>query len=391
MPKFICKNCKQVFEGIDDLQCPLCDSRGPGFHNFHNSDKHLKEQIPRIVEERQKAGLEGLVGGLQAVIINTEPEHLKAAAADFLKYTGLDFTDAFQSPDEEKTIVLKRAGSADFILRTRANNHNPFRELNLYPKSSHLPDTRLETFVFKTPDIEKYVAIQKNRGVEFLTNNIIRKDNYSFIQTKPSIYTGNSLGFIQWNNDKGDYFSQDCKKLELNLKKPASPHLADIFELDHCATRLHAVDRDNAIMEFMNLTNYNFDFAIYVKVFNSITNVARLSADDYAMVFTSGISPYTNDQESGPTEKFIHNYGTRVHHMAFRTENITETYEALKQDGMEFLIELVGNEDEGLRQTFTQPSPHTLLVNEYIQRYGEFDGFFTRSNVTLLTGATDKQ
>lgn len=391
MSKFICKNCKQVFEGIDETQCPLCDSEGPGFHNFHNSDRHLKEQVPRIVEDRQKAGLDGLVGGLQAVVINTEPQHLKAAAAEFLKYTGLNFADAFQTPEEEKNIILKRAGSADFILRTRGDNNNPFRELNLCPKSSHLPDTRLETFVFKTPDIEKYVAIQKNRGVEFLTDHIIKKDHYSFIQTKPSIYTGNSLGFIQWNNREGDYFSQDCRKLELNLKKPDSPHLANIFELDHCATRLHAVDRDDAIMEFMYLTNYNFDFAIYVKVFNSITNVARLSADDYAMVFTSGISPYTNDEESGPTEKFIHNYGTRVHHMAFRTENITETYEALQRDGMEFMIELVGNEDEGLRQTFTEPSPHTLLVNEYIQRYGGFDGFFTRSNVTLLTGATDKQ
>ena len=29
--------------------------------------------------------------------------------------------------------------------------------------------------------------------------------------------------------------------------------------------------------------------------------------------------------------------------------------------------------------------------NEYIHRYSDFDGFFTKSNVTLLTGATDKQ
>ncbi len=95
----------------------------------------------------------------------------------------------------------------------------------------------------------------------------------------------------------------------------------------------------------MELTNYNFDFAIYVKptvilIFNSITNVARLSQSDFAMVFTSGISPYTSDTESGPTEKFIHNYGTRVHHMAFHTEKIEDTFAALKENGMDFLIEL---------------------------------------------------
>lgn len=41
----------------------------------------------------------------------------------------------------------------------------------------------------------------------------------------------------------------------------------------------------------MELTNYNFDLAIYVKLFNSITNLARLSAGDFAMVFISGIAP----------------------------------------------------------------------------------------------------
>ena len=58
---------------------------------------------------------------------------------------------------------------------------------------------------------------------------------------------------------------------------------------------------------------------------------------------------------------------------------------------MDFLIGLVGNEQEGLKQTFSVPSENTLLVNEYIHRYGDFDGFFTASNVTLLTGATNKQ
>ena len=58
---------------------------------------------------------------------------------------------------------------------------------------------------------------------------------------------------------------------------------------------------------------------------------------------------------------------------------------------MRFLIELVGSPEEGLRQTFTEASKNTLLVTEYIHRYGDFDGFFTRSNVTRLTAATERQ
>ena len=121
------------------------------------------------------------------------------------------------------------------------------------------------------------------------------------------------------------------------------------------------------------------------------TSVVRLSPRDFAMVFTSGISPYISDEASGPTEKFIQNYGTRVHHIAFQTEDIEDTYNALGNDGMKFLIELVGSPKEGLKQTFTEPSENTLLVNEYIHRYGHFNGFFSKSNVTLLTEATGKQ
>jgi hypothetical protein len=58
---------------------------------------------------------------------------------------------------------------------------------------------------------------------------------------------------------------------------------------------------------------------------------------------------------------------------------------------MSFMIELVGGPSEGLHQTFTDPSDNTLLVTEYIHRYGGFTGYFTISNVTALTLATGKQ
>ena len=77
--------------------------------------------------------------------------------------------------------------------------------------------------------------------------------------------------------------------------------------------------------------------------------------------------------------------------MVFKTEKIEDSFVAQRDDCVGFLIELVGSGEEGLKQTFTVASSHTLLVNEYIRRYDDFDGFFTRSNVTLLTEATEKQ
>lgn len=386
MAQLICSKCMKVHTA-EGKKCPECGAGPPVVYNFRNSDDFLKKETAKVLTERKEAGLQGLVGGLACVIINTEPENQKAAIAELLQYTGLQFEGAIEDV-EYVTGILKRKGSADFLIRSRKKG-NPFTEFNTFPKSEHVPNTRLETFVFYTKDIEKYVSIQKSRGVKFLSD-IVHTDNYSFVQTIPSKYTGNSLGLIQWKI-KGDYSTAESEVLNWQMEKPDSAYLKNIKELDHTAARVKAQHRDAAIIEFMELTNYNFDFAIYVKVFNSITNVARLSQSDFAMVFTSGISPYISDAESGPTEKFIHNYGTRVHHMAFHTEKIEDTFAALKEDGMDFLIELVGSPREGLKQTFTVASENTLLVNEYIHRYGDFDGFFTRSNVTLLTGATGRQ
>lgn len=390
MAKMICSKCRKVYDRSKNGKCPHCKSSSPTVYEFKNSDERLKKEIPQVLKERKKDGLEGLVGGLECVILNVEPDRQKPAVKELLRYTGLEFAGAFQD-SHYRTCLLKTKGSADFLIRSRKGKDNPFATINKFPKSKHLPHTRLETFVFRTKDIEKYVSIQKKRGVRFMTDNIIHSDNFSFIQTVPSDFTGNSLGFIQWRGKPGNYATSESEVLDWQMEKPQRDYQKNIGELDHTATRVQAESRDAAIIEFMKLTNYNFDISYYVKTLNSITNVARLPESIFAMVFTSGISPYISDKESGPTEKFIHHYGPRVHHMAFRTKHIDDTFSALKADDMEFLIELVGSPKEGLKQTFTMPSEHTLLINEYIHRFPNFDGFFTQSNVTLLTQATDKQ
>jgi len=390
MAKLICQRCKSVFDVPHGETCPRCDMKDPHVYPFQNSDDYLNREVPRVLEERKRSGLEGLVGGLECVIINTEPDKQRDTVDEFLRTTGLEVDEAFED-SRHRTVVLKTEESADFLVRARKGETNLFSQYNAFPKSNHLPNTRLETFVFHVHDIEKYISIQKSRGVRFMTDDILETDHYRFIQTLPMKSTGTSISVIQWKSEHGSYASQEAKSLDWAFEKPGAAHLSNIKGLDHTALRVRAKDRDATIIEFMELTNYTFDFAIYVKMFNSITNVARLSDETFAMVFTSGITAYTDDETSGPTETFIHNYGTRVHHLAFHTEQIETTYAALQDNGMKFLIELVGSPQEGLKQTFSEPSGNTLLVNEYIHRYGDFDGFFTKSNVTRLTEATKKQ
>ncbi|HNV72353.1 MAG TPA: hypothetical protein PKO06_21775, partial [Candidatus Ozemobacteraceae bacterium] len=201
-----------------------------------------------------------------------------------------------------------------------------------------------------------------------------------------------SIGLVQWKSGKrSSWRSASARMLDRRLVKPEHPCLSDIGRLDHCATRVRAQERDAAILEFLNLTNYHFDFAVYVDSLNSITNVSRLGVNDFALVFTSGISPFVDEATSGPTEKFAHTHGPRVHHLAFDCRNIENVVSELEKHGQRYLEKLVGSREEGLKQIFTVASKHTLLVNEYIQRYDGFDGFFTKSNVTKLTRATLQQ
>jgi len=361
-----------------------------GGDGLARQEVEILEQAPLVIDSRKDAGLEGIVGGLDAVIINTGYDRLVPAATELLRYTGHRCTGSF-TDSSFFTCVLSCTGSPSLVLRSRNGGWNPFEPFNTAPLAKMLPDTRLETLVFSTPDIREYSAIQKERGVAFLTDTPVKLRHGLFIQTPPSRFTGNSLGFVEWQGDTKSYVPVSGISEEPVPDKPPYGHLNAISVLDHAATRVRAQERNAAILEFLSLTNYHYDFAVYVKSLNSITSVARRDPDDFAMVFTSGIAPDMGDDATGPTEKFIRNYGTRVHHIAFRTEDIVNTVAALKADRLEFLLDLVGSPDEGLRQIFSMPSPHTMLVTEYIQRFGDFDGFFTKSNVEKLTQATEKQ
>jgi 4-hydroxyphenylpyruvate dioxygenase-like putative hemolysin len=368
---------------------PACSSCGADCYDFSNNDEFLLAEAPKVIAQRRSDGLEGLVGGLNSVIINTEPDRRDTAVSELLRFTGLQLDAAFED-DDCITCVLKTGGSADFLLRSRKTD-NPFPSTARYPKAASLPNTRLETLVFDVTDLGQYVAIQRARGVEFLTDEIVASDTHLFIQTIPSTFTDVSIGFIQWLRPGRDYRRASSRPITPEVASPDKGILENVKEFDHAAIRVEATERDAAILEFMMLTNYNFEFSIYVKLFNSITNVSRLAGENFALVFTSGIRPFESDESSGPTEKFLHNYGRRVHHMAFRTERIEETFAELQERGMEFLITLIGSETEGLKQTFSVASENTLIVNEYIRRYGDFDGFFSPKNVMLLTGSTDRQ
>lgn len=81
-------------------------------------DEYRKNEAYRVLNEREDAGLSGIVGGLACVIVNTEQDRQRAAVEELLRYTGLKLTEAFEDL-QYKTCVLRTEGSADLLVRSR--------------------------------------------------------------------------------------------------------------------------------------------------------------------------------------------------------------------------------------------------------------------------------
>ena len=144
-------------------------SRDPDKVSLSSEEEELIQDVLQAVSERGDAGLEGLVGGLDSIVITTEPDNLVPAVYELLRYTGLSCQEAFFDADSQ-SYVLSLSGSASLIVRSRGGARNPFAVVNKARLTAHLPHTRLETFIFSTQDIRQYMAIQKKRGVKFLTD-----------------------------------------------------------------------------------------------------------------------------------------------------------------------------------------------------------------------------
>ena len=158
-----------------------------------------------------------------------------------------------------------------------------------------------------------------------------------------------------------------------------------------------------AILEWLSLSSYYYWGSYDIKDQNSSTNVTKSvhhasEIRSPAKVFTANNTPYfVNHLEKlpSPTETFVRNYGPRLHHIALAVrdgetegrENIEHVVKQITAQGRDFLLDVIGSKEQGLKQIFSSASEHSSLIIEYVQRFGEFDGFFAKDNVAELTHA----
>ncbi|MEM7222642.1 MAG: hypothetical protein AAF495_06670 [Pseudomonadota bacterium] len=386
-----------------------------------NSD-FFNEYRLKIYERRKSSGLEDLLDRLRGIVVQVEHGDALAYMEELYLMTPYRFSCA-RLNETHKVFFLENKPETPhlIVLEPLSPNYNDdMTRLNmLYPMARPKPNARYIGEVFSTKDKDETRKVLESHEIRFHypneeANPFFANEHFTF--TVPSDFTGNRVGYTDFDLSDVDGLCAG-EKLGLSHDEQARLEAADqktkendisnlLLGLDHMATRILAGEREDAILEFLTLSNHYFWGAYNINDMNSSTNVTRNpNVDDEkhspAKVFTANNTPSFVNSFEGlpmPTENFVRNYGRRMHHMAYEVldgdhksgeKNIDYVVGTIKDNGIPFLAHIVGEckDEPNLKQIFSKHSQYSLLITEYVERCYGYEGFFTKSNVAALTEA----
>ena len=376
----------------------------------------------KIFERRKQSGLDDLLGHMRGVVISVEHGDAFAYLCELYLMGPYRVSSSFRSSTHRVFILTSRPEFPRLIVMEPLSTdyRDEITMFNLlYPLSAAKPNARYVGEIFHTKDVQETRSVLESHNIRFNyhheTKNPIFTDS-EFTFTFPSDFTRNRVGYCQVDFDEPGSLRLG-EPFELTAAEQNQLAVIDEFAtaqrlnplvlgLDHMATRILAGEREDAILEFLTMSNYYFWGAYNIADMNSSTNVNRNSSvkDDKqspAKVFTANNTPsFVNsfEQLPMPTENFVRNYGRRMHHMAYEVldgnhrdgeKNVDYVVNTLRDKGIAFLAHVVGEclDDPNLKQIFSKHSKYSILISEYVERCHGYDGFFTKSNVAALTAA----
>ena len=377
----------------------------------------FNEFLIKLLEDRDRIGLTDMIRQIDALMITVEPGCSIAYIKELSLMTPYHYLVTLESETHWTHILRIDMRSPDILVREvrDPNVSGIFRSLNeVYPIGAHKPNSRYMGEIFRVTNLHEVVELQRAREIRFFNQDQIRKlelpGNLALV--KPSPYTHNVVGY--WERPESELriyalgnsiIHNEVNKAYVEAKNIQAKVGLDqlILPVDHLATRVYSQNREAAILEYLTLSSYYYWGSYNIEDQNSSTNVTKsihYPHESYspAKVFTAANHPYFVNHIVGlpsPTENFVRNYGPRLHHIALSVadgetkgmENIDYVVETIRAQGKDFLLDVIGSKEEGLKQIFSSASEHSSLIVEYVQRYGDFQGFFTKDNLASLTMA----
>lgn len=386
-------------------------------HGDKVNSTFFEENLVRLLKERDALGLTEIIHEIDALMITVDPGHSIQYIAELALMTPYHYLVTLETEQHWSHVLRIDLNSPDILLREvkDPNLRGIFRSLNeVYPVGANKPNSRYMGEIIRVTDLHSVVEMQQQREFRFFNQDELRKLELpgNLAVSKPSPYTHNIVAYLEREPNEPRVYALGVSviKPEVQAAYVEAKTLQNklgindlLLPLDHLATRVYSQNREVAILEYLSWSSYYFWGAYNIRDQNSSTNVTKSvhhlpESKSPAKVFTANNTPYfINHLEHlpSPTETFVRNYGPRLHHMAFSVkdgerngkEHIDIVVDAIAENGKGFLLDVIGSKEEGLKQIFSNASEHSSLIIEYVQRYGSFDGFFTKQNVAKLTEA----
>ncbi len=377
----------------------------------------FEEYLQRLLEERDRVGLTDMIHQIEALMLTVDPGASAQYIGEICLMTPYHYLVSLESESHWTHVLRIDMNSPDLLIREVKDPgiRGIFRSLNeVYPIGASKPNSRYMGEILRVDNLHEVVALQREREFRFFSQEEIRRLEMpgNLAVSKPSPYTHNIVCYMERPEHELRVYAlgissirQDIQISYLQAKERQAASGIDqmLMPIDHLATRIYSQNREVAILEWLSWSSYYYWGSYDIKDQNSSTNVTKSThgfeeANSPAKVFTANNTPYfVNHLEKlpSPTETFVRNYGPRLHHLAIAVrdgyingqENIDYVVDVIRQHGKEFLLDVIGSKEEGLKQIFSSASEHSSLIVEYVQRFGEFDGFFTKQNVAELTHA----
>ena len=388
----------------------------PRYGDKRNS-RFFEDYLVSLLEERDRIGLTGMIRQIDALMITVEPGNSLAYVGELCLMTPYHYLVTLESEQHATHILRIGMDAPDILVREVKDpgTRGIFRSLNeVYPIGAHKPNSRYMGEIFRVTNTHEVVDLQKSRDVRFFNQDQIRRLELpgNMAVVKPSPYTHNIVGYWERPDDELRVYALGISSIRDDVNaayrraKETQERLGLVdllLPIDHLATRVYSQNREAAILEYLTLTSYYYWGSYDIADQNSSTNVTKSvhyanELESPAKVFTAANHPYFVNHLIGlpsPTEDFVRNFGPRLHHLAVAVRdgeaggrpNIDYVVDSLRGCGQEFLLDVIGSQEEGLKQVFSSASEYSSLIVEYVQRFGDFQGFFTKGNVANLTRA----
>jgi hypothetical protein len=386
-------------------------------HGDKQNSSFFEDYLVRLLEERDRLGLTGMIHQVDALMLTVDPGQSVHYVGEICLMSPYHYLVTLESETHWTHVLRIDMDAPDLLVREVKDPaiRGVFRSLNeVYPIGARKPNSRYMGEILRVENLSEVVRLQQERELRFFSQDQVRRMELpgNVAVGKPSPYTHNVVGYLERPVDQIRVYALGISRIRDDVQRvyeeakalQETLRIDDlILPLDHLATRVYSQNREVAILEWLSWSSYYYWGSYDIADQNSSTNVTKSVHFESehrspAKVFTASNTPYfVNhlDRLPSPTETFVRNYGPRLHHLALGVrdgdrggmENIEYVVDRLKAQGGGFLLDVIGSKDEGLKQIFSSASEHSSLIIEYVQRFGDFSGFFAKHNVARLTHA----